>query len=128
LIEGKPVCLVNEGVFAIENFKKESLAQDEFFAELRVRGVSQLGQIEQALIETSGDISVFFYEDHLVKPGLPILPRPFSEQDIPISATGMYACTFCGNTELIPEPSPVHICRRCGKKKWTKASDRRRVT
>ena len=128
LIEGKPVCLVDNGMFAIENFKKESLAQDEFFAELRVRGVSQLGQIEQALIETNGDISIFFYEDHLVKPGLPILPNSFFEQAVPIPDTGVYSCTFCGNTELIPEALPLHICRRCGKNKWTKASSRKRIT
>jgi uncharacterized membrane protein YcaP (DUF421 family) len=128
LIEGKPVCLVDQGVFSIENFKKESLAQDEFFGELRVRGVSQLGQIEQAIIETNGDISIFFYEDHLVKPGLPILPAPFSEQSITIPSGGAYSCTFCGNTEHIADPAPVYVCSKCKRKKWVKSSTRRRVT
>ena len=61
LVEGKPDLLIRKEVFAIENFEKEALGQDEFFAELRLRGVSQLGQVETAIIETNGGISVFFY-------------------------------------------------------------------
>lgn len=58
LIEGKPVCLIKDGVFSIENFSKEVLGEDEFFAELRMQGVSQLGQIEEAIEESSGNISI----------------------------------------------------------------------
>src|SRR5215203_3679065 len=32
IIEGKPVCLIKGGVFSIENFKKETVSEDEFFA------------------------------------------------------------------------------------------------
>ena len=74
LIEGKPDLLIRDGTFAIENFEKEALGQDEFFAELRLRGVSQLGQVETAFIETNGGISVFFYPADKVKYGLPIMP------------------------------------------------------
>ncbi|RYY31687.1 MAG: DUF421 domain-containing protein [Chitinophagaceae bacterium] len=128
LIEGKPVCLIEQGAFAIDNFKKESLAQDEFFAELRVKGVSQLGQIELAVIETNGDISIFFYEDKDVVPGLSILPGVFKHHITAIPSQGVYACTFCGNTESIPGPKDVHVCDRCKKNKWTKASLRKRIS
>lgn len=127
LIEGKPVCLIQDGRFSIENFKKETLAQDEFFAELRVKGVSQLGQVEQAIIETNGDISVFYYTDDEVKPGLPILPKPFSEQEVAITCAGTYSCTFCGNTEHIQAAIPDHVCNNCKKDKWVLSSSRRRV-
>ena len=60
LFEGKAICLIEHGVFSIENFKKENLGSDEFFAELRVKGISHLGQIEFAIEEVSGDINVFF--------------------------------------------------------------------
>ena len=80
LVEGKPDLLVNEGVFAIENFQKEALGQDEFFAELRLRGVSQLGQVQTALIETNGGISIFFYPPEKVKYGLPIMPDSLDGQ------------------------------------------------
>ncbi len=45
IMEGKPICLIKNGVFIVENFSKEALGVDEFFAELRMEGVSQLGQI-----------------------------------------------------------------------------------
>ena len=52
LVEGKPVLLIKDGRFAIENFEKEALAQDEFFAELRMASIKHLGQVELAIIET----------------------------------------------------------------------------
>ncbi len=128
LVEGKPVCLIENGVFAIDNFKKESLAQDEFFAELRVKGVSQLGQVELAVIETNGDISIFFYEDKDVVPGLSILPGIFQNHSTAIPSPGVFSCTFCGNTESIPGPVDKHICHRCKKDKWARASIRKRIT
>ncbi|MCY7352058.1 MAG: DUF421 domain-containing protein [Cytophagaceae bacterium] len=77
LIEGSWVCLIDDGVFSIENFKKEDLGQDEFFMELRLRGVEHIGQVRKAYIETNGGISLYFYEDEHLKPGLPILPDLF---------------------------------------------------
>ncbi len=74
LVEGKPICLIQNGVFCIDNFKKESLGEDEFFAELRLKGISQLGQVEKAIEEISGDISVFYFEDKDIQYGLPIMP------------------------------------------------------
>ena len=120
LIEGKPVCLINEGRFSIDNFKKESLAQDEFFAELRLKSVSHLGQISKAIIETSGEISIFYYPDDGVKYGLPILPGAFFNQNKNIEKAGIYACTFCGTTERL-KPVPQHVCPECGKDKWVAA-------
>ena len=69
LVEGKPICLIDQGVFCIEDFKKESLGEDEFFSELRLKGVSHLGQIEKAIEEITGEISVFYYEDKDIKYG-----------------------------------------------------------
>ncbi len=69
LVEGKSVCLIKDGKFSINNFEKELMAQDEFFAELRLQSVSHLGQVEEAIIETSGQISLFFYSDDEVNTG-----------------------------------------------------------
>src|SRR3954469_14252476 len=33
-IEGEPICLIDNGKFSIDNFNKEPLAYDEFFAEM----------------------------------------------------------------------------------------------
>ena len=122
LLEGKTICLIHEGEFSIQNFKNEHLAQDEFFAELRLKGISQLGQIRLAYIETTGNISVFFYADDQVKPGLPILPILYEDQITIAPADGLYACTFCGNVEQI-HASHFMLCPKCKykEKTWTKA-------
>lgn len=127
LVEGRPVLLVSEGMFAIENFKKEALGQDEFFAELRLRGVSHLGQVETAIIETNGGFSIYFYPDSQVRYGLPIMPDSLEKQTKKISVAGNYACTFCGHTEKI-EPVSKHICSKCRKDLWVKASNKKRIT
>ncbi|MDR2235886.1 MAG: DUF421 domain-containing protein [Chryseobacterium sp.] len=127
LVEGKSICLIRDGEFAIENFQKENLGSDEFFAELRLKGVSQLGQIETAIEEISGEISVFFYEDSLVKPGLPIMPDSLEHSLKNITKEGHYACTFCGHTARKSEGNAGN-CSKCRKNEWVEASFRKRVT
>ncbi|GEC71257.1 Uncharacterized membrane protein YcaP, DUF421 family [Flavobacterium flevense] len=118
-IEGKTVCLISEGKFSIHRFKKESLAQDEFFSELRVKSVEHLGQIKKAFIEPSGEISVFYYEDNEVKYGLPILPDLYHEKSDTISKPGIYACAFCGNIQELSNKNAC--CENCHKKEWVTA-------
>lgn len=127
LIEGSTVCLIEEGCFNVDDFNKEDLGQDEFFAELRTKGVSQLGQVERGYLEISGEVSVFFYEDKDVKPGLPILPHEFNKKSSTISEQALYACTFCGHTEQL-QPSESYCCTVCGKDVWVKASVRKRIS
>lgn len=127
LIEGTPVCLINEGMFAVDNFNKEVLAQDEFFAELRMQSISQLGQIEQAIVESSGNISVFFYAEHEVKAGLPIMPETLKSKVETIIIADDYSCTFCGFTDRL-EPAEKHSCPVCKRGSWVKASRKKRVS
>ncbi len=127
LLEGKSICLIEDGEFSIENFKKENLGSDEFFAELRLKGVSQLGQIEQAIEEVSGEISVFYFEDEKVKYGLSIMPDSLRDSVKYIKEEGYYACTFCGHTEK-KQTGNGGNCPKCKKDKWVKASNRKRIT
>ena len=115
-IEGKTVCLINEGKFSITEFKKESLAQDEFFSELRLKSVEHLGQVRNAYLESSGEVSIFYFDDEEVKAGLPILPERFNLKSKTISKQGLHSCSFCGNTT---EQTPgVAVCYVCGKEEW----------
>lgn len=127
LFEGKAMYLIEHGVFAIDNFKKENLGSDEFFAELRIRNVSHLGQIESAIEEVSGEISVFFYEDEKVKYGLPIMLNSLNKPIQNIQNEGHYSCTFCGFTEK-KEVGSAGKCNNCGKKNWVEASNKRRIS
>lgn len=125
-IEGKTECLINEGKFSLRSFKKESLAQDEFFSELRIKSIEHLGQVRHAFLETSGEVSIFYYADKDVKYGLPILPSLFNEKSKIISDNGIYACTFCGHIE--EQISGTAICEVCKKDEWVPAIKTIRIT
>jgi uncharacterized membrane protein YcaP (DUF421 family) len=126
LVEGRSVYLIRDGEFSIGNFKKESLAQDEFFAELRQYSVSHLGQVETAIIETSGNISIYFYTEDKVKFGLPVLPDLFEKFLTEITTSNLYACAFCGNVEHLSKAAEHH-CDKCGKAIWVEAINTKRV-
>lgn len=125
-IEGKTECLISDGKFSIASFQKESLAQDEFFSELRMRSIEHLGQVKFAYLETSGEVSVFYYKDDEVLPGLPITPQLFLNKSKIIPTNGLYSCTFCGNTEL-QQPGTA-TCKSCSKNEWVEAIKTLRIT
>ena len=127
LLEGKLTCLIEDGKFAIAYFKKDGLAQDEFFTELKLQSISHLGQVKLAIIETSGNISVFYYEDIDVKYGLPILPSLFCNKSTLIKQNGYYSCSFCGYTNLL-EIDQNAICKVCNKNDWVKSLNIKRTT
>jgi len=114
LIKGRPQYLIKEGIICIKEFRKEPLAFDEFYAELRMQNVSHLGQIRYAVIETSGEISLFFFPPEEVKFGLPIMPRAFETKSAEISSEGYYSCTYCGYTKDYKLPQ-TFTCDICGK-------------
>ncbi len=125
-IEGKPECLIEDGRFLIHSFNRESLAQDEFFAELRLKSVEHLGQVKYAFLETNGDLSVFYFPDEEVGYGLPLLPRDFALKSEIIVEHAIHACSFCGTTLLL-EPGTA-VCPTCDNKKWVKAINTKRIT
>ena len=126
LLEGKAVQLIKNGAFSIEDFSKEAIGEDEFFAELRLQSVSQLGQIEEAFVESSGNISIFYYPDEDVKFGLPIMPDSLNSRQQNIIEDGYYACIFCGYTEKL-KPAAKYACPKCQKGRWVKASNKKRI-
>jgi len=127
LVEGKPICLIDKGVFCISDFKKESLGEDEFFAELRLKGVSHLGQIEKAIEEISGEISVFYYDDQDIKYGLPIMPDSLEKPLKNLQQKAHYSCTFCGQTEEF-DSGKGNICKVCKHDEWIESSNKKRIS
>lgn len=127
LIKGKPVYIINEGRIVIDNFRNEPIVHDELFSELRIQGISHLGQIRTAIMETSGDLSLFPFEDEDVRYGLPILPEPLTKKSVVITEADTYACTYCGHTEQL-QPTHHYRCPQCQHEFWVKAACSRRVT
>lgn len=125
LLEGKTEMLIDNGFFSHIKFQQEAIAQDEFFSELRLKSVEHLGQIKYAFLEPSGNISIYFFSDEEVKPGLPLLPALFNLKSKTVSESGLYACANCGYTQkLQPGQAECPICR---EKEWVLAISTLRV-
>lgn len=125
VLEGKPVYIVEDGIMVIKNDTKNTLAKDEFFAELREKGVEHLGQVKTAILETSGNMSVLYYPNDDVKPGLPIFPKLYNRHITVIPAANLYACAFCGWVASL-QPGRHH-CSRCRHHAWVKPIDTKRA-
>lgn len=127
VVEGVPVLLVKGGQFETEEFRHELISQDEFFAELRRKGISQLGQVDRVYSETSGELSVFYYRDEEVKYGLPIFPELLDKKSDTISQAGIYSCIECGHTQEL-QPVSNFNCPDCKCNKWIPSSNACRIT
>ena len=86
-VEGRHVRLIEDNRFVIEHLKPEELSKDEIFSDLRMSGVSHLGQVDAAYIEASGQMSVFFLPDEKVVFGLPVRPELYEAQHTQILKT-----------------------------------------
>ena len=127
LLEGKPAYLVGEGKIITDNFENEAIARDEFFAQLRQHSITHLGQVKQAIIETNGAVSLFYFTEEESKWGLPILPHLCEKTFRQVTAPGQYACNYCGQVQEIAVPAPSFSCSSCRKDVWVKAINERRI-
>jgi uncharacterized membrane protein YcaP (DUF421 family) len=125
MLEGTTDLLIENGVFSMLKFEKQDIAQDEFFSELRLKSVEHLGQIKYAFLEPSGNISVFFFKDEEVRPGLPLNPILFDKRSKLVVKEGTYACANCGLTQKLAQGGAV--CPICQKEEWVEAVDTVRV-
>ena len=127
LLEGKPVVIVENGRLAWENVQSANMTEFEFFMELRLNSVEQLGQVRLAIMETNGQISVYYYADDEVKPGLCILPDMLIERFTTVPESGEYACIRCSHVVAM-QPGDHQLCPRCTNPEWTKVSRAKRLT
>ncbi|WP_313084769.1 YetF domain-containing protein [Pseudomonas sp.] len=119
-MEGKPVTIIKDGLYELNSLDRLNISSDEFFMELRQHGVDHLGQVRLGILETDGNVSLFFTDAHAVRPGLSVLPiehRPTHRQ---VPASGLYACTRCGRPQVI-EARQQATCPRCSHEHWTLA-------
>lgn len=126
-VEGDPIDLICEGELLIKRVNKEPLTKEELFSQLRSNNISHLGQIKQAILESTGQISIFYFKDNEVKPGLPILPQLCKKPFTRISEADCYSCTHCSHTLLI-EPTEKEECPVCNHCCWVKALDEKRIS
>lgn len=128
ILEGEPLYLLREGKMCINELGGDYLGADEFFGVLRAQHIEHLGQLRYVILEDTGELSVYFYPDTEVKPGLPILPDDFNKKKKEIEIAGLYACAHCGNVEHLHSGISEMACPTCQKTEWVLAIDRVRIT
>lgn len=122
IMEGEPVYVLQSGKILIEGLERTGISREELFAELRVVNVEHLGQVRTVLVETSGNISVLFFDDEMVQPGLPIYP---DQQKISNDETN-HCCAKCG--ELKQLSSHTGKCQSCDCDKWISPLTSKRIS
>ena len=80
LLCGKPVILIDNGKILQENLKNARINLDELTGQLRAKDVLDIRTVQFAILETSGDLSVFPYPKE----------KPASAKDAGVQATGQH--------------------------------------
>jgi len=62
LVDGKATVLIKEGKILEDNMKKERYTTDELLQQLRKRNVFRVSDVEYAMLETSGELTVLLKE------------------------------------------------------------------
>ena len=75
LLDGKPTVLVNNGKIVEENLKKAQLTVNDVIEECRYKNAFNLADVEFAILETSGRVSV-----ELKAPNQPLTPKDMNIQ------------------------------------------------
>lgn len=127
LLEGKPQYVIREGRLCIGEMPSDELGSDEFFGQLRSHSIEHLGQLRCVILEDTGNLSVFFYPDEEVRPGLPILPDEYFAKSQKIKMSGLYSCAHCGYTHQ-QNPSEKTTCKICKNVEWVEAISRKRIS
>ena len=71
VFDGKPSIIVYKGKMIIKEMKKQSFTVDDLLSQIRISGIRKIDDIELAILETNGQLSVFKYEDDLMP--LPVI-------------------------------------------------------
>lgn len=80
LLCGKPVILIENGNILQQNLRKTRITMDELTGHLREKDVLDLKSVQYAILETSGNLSVFPYPKH----------QPATAKDAGIQAAKQY--------------------------------------
>jgi uncharacterized membrane protein YcaP (DUF421 family) len=94
--QGDLTILVSDGYFQLKAMKQNGITRERAFAQLRSRGIRQLGEVKRLYFEAGGSFSFIPAEE--VQPGLCVLP----EEDM------KFITRVCERTQKV-------VCKTCGK-------------
>jgi uncharacterized membrane protein YcaP (DUF421 family) len=115
LVQGRMSVLVKDGVIQLSEIERNSVSQDQLFAQLRSKNVENLGQVERVYLEACGLFSIFVRNEP--RPGLSVFPERDQELlQVQQPADHLQACRPCGNVVKGEEE-----CPNCYQKEWAEA-------
>lgn len=121
-IDGLPITVVKDGTYEIHSLRNLNISSNELFMELRQQGVEHLGQVRLGLLETDGDLSLYFYAPEDTRPGLSVLPTEHRPEYRSPPSAGLYCCVACGFASHHQAQDSL-ACERCGHDVWSPALD-----
>ena len=63
VIDGRESLIINKGKVVTKNMKKNNYNFDDLFVQLRLKDIKRIDEVEYAILETNGELSVFKKED-----------------------------------------------------------------
>jgi len=78
LVEGKPTVLIANGKILDEEMRKQRYTVDDLLTQLRDKNINNIADVEFAILETSGKLSVFPKPEH----------QPVSKKDLNLTGQG----------------------------------------
>jgi uncharacterized membrane protein YcaP (DUF421 family) len=122
VINGKPDWILQDGRLNTEQSSDRGMGKAEVLAMLRLEGIRNLGEVENAFLEASGSLSVFRASRPVA--GMPIVPPheicPLPRVD-PTSRDGDSGSLCCMDCALLRTGSEIS-CQNCGGEDWTPAT------
>lgn len=118
LSQGKLSILVKDGIIQQQEMSQVAVSNQQLFAELRSKGVYNLGMLKRVYLEASGIFSIYKVETE--KAGLSTFPPDDSAIVKKYHPTTLFCCTNCGYVRRRPEQDSK-ICIDCGHEEWTGA-------
>lgn len=125
LIQGKPTCLITNGLLEVDNLMRSNITREDIFMELRLNQYDSLGQIKRAYVETNGQISLIpFEKSHIIEPSIPVIPPRDALKLKPLGREahaeydGIYGCYSCGYTKNMKEGQALAVCQHCAEDQW----------
>jgi uncharacterized membrane protein YcaP (DUF421 family) len=72
LFGGKPTIIISNGKIVYKNLINQRYTLDDLLLELRKQGIYSIEDVEYAMLETNGDLSVFTYNTLRLKRDIPL--------------------------------------------------------
>ena len=72
LFGGKPTIIISKGKIVYKNLINQRYSLDDLLLELRKKSISSIEDVEYALLETNGELSIFAYNTFKIKENIPL--------------------------------------------------------